>query len=56
MEDSMVLEIDGRNIMLVIELMLKFGVRVMFNWVLVVTIVSTTIEVLLACVLAINTV
>lgn len=53
MEYRVVLEINGLNIVLVIELMLKLGVRVMFNWVLVVAIITTTVEVLLACVLAI---
>ena len=56
MEYSVVLEIDGLNIVLVIELMLKLGVRVMFNWVLVVAIITTTVEVLLACVLAIDSI
>ena len=56
MEYSVVLEIDGLNIVLVIELMLKLGVRVMFNWVLVVAIITTAVEVLLACVLAIDSI
>ena len=56
MEYCVVLEIDGRNIVLVIELMLKLGVRVMFNWVLVATIILATVVVLLTAVLTVNTI
>ena len=56
MEYCMVLEIDGRNIVLVIKLMLKLRVSVVFNWVLIVTIILTSVEVLLACILAINSI
>ena len=56
MEYGMVLEIDGRNIVFVIKLMLELRVRVMFNWVLIVTIILTSVEVLLACIFAINSI
>ena len=52
MEYRMVVKIDGLNIVLVIELVLKLRVRVMLNWVRIVTIVSTAVEVLFAAVLA----
>ena len=51
MEHSMIVKIDGLNIVLVIELVLKLRVRVMLNWVCIVTIVSTAVEVLFAAVL-----
>ena len=51
MKHSMIVEIDGRNVVLVIELMLKLRVRVMLNRVRIVTIVSTAVEVLFAAVL-----
>ena len=52
MEHSMVVKIDGLNIVLIIELVLKLRVRVMLNRVRIVTIVSTAVEVLFAAVLA----
>ena len=52
MEYRMVVKIDGLNIVLVIELVLKLRVRVMLNWVRIVTIVSTAVEVLFAAILA----
>ena len=52
MEYRMVVKIDGLNIVLIIELVLKLRVRVMLNWVRIVTIVSTAVEVLFAAVLA----
>ena len=51
MKHSMIVEIDGRNVVLVIELMLKLRVRVMLNRVRIVTVVSTAVEVLFAAVL-----
>ena len=51
MEYRMVVKIDGLNIVLIIELVLKLRVRVMLNWVRIVTIVSTAVEVLFATVL-----
>ena len=52
MEYRMVVKIDGLNIVLIIELVLKLRVRVMLNWVRIVTIVSTAVEVLFAAILA----
>ena len=51
MEHSVIVVIDGRNVMLVIELVLKLRVSVMLNRVRIVTIVSTAVEVLFAAVL-----
>ena len=51
MEHSVIVVIDGRNVMLVIELVLKLGVCVMLYWVRIVAIVSTAVEVFLAAVL-----
>ena len=51
MEHSVIVVIDGRNVMLVIELVLKLGVCVMLYWVRVVAIVSTAVVVFLAAVL-----
>ena len=51
MKHSMIVEIDGRNVVFVIELVLKLRVRVMLNRVRIVTIVSTAVEVLFAAVL-----
>ena len=50
-EHSVIVVIDGRNVMLVIELVLKLGVCVMLYWVRVVAIVSTAVVVFLAAVL-----
>ena len=51
MEHSVIVVINGRNVMLVIELVLKLGVCVMLYWVRVVAIVSTAVVVFLAAVL-----
>ena len=51
MEHSVIVEINGLNVMFVIELVLKLGVRVMLYWVRVVAIVSTAVVVFLAAVL-----
>ena len=51
MEHSVIVEINGPNVMFVIELVLKLGVRVMLYWVRVVAIVSTAVVVFLAAVL-----
>ena len=51
MEHGVIVEINGRNVMLVIELVLKLGVCVMLYWVRIVAIVSTAVEVFLAAVL-----
>ena len=51
MEHSVIVVINGLNVMFVIELVLKLGVRVMLYWVRVVAIVSTAVVVFLAAVL-----
>ena len=51
MEHSVIVVINGLNVMFVIELVLKLGVRVMLYWVRVVAIVSTAVEVLFAAIL-----
>ena len=51
MEHSVIVVINGRNVMLVIELVLKLGVCVMLYWVRIVAIVSTAVVVFLAAVL-----